>query len=93
MAGLDGPFGGALRNTFVASWGGAGTAGVWRLAIAAVLLLGVRRLAGLGFEHTATAPGGLCSRSVLRTLEQVVTLPAGERFAVIVLTSVFFGRG
>ena len=91
VAGLDGPFGGALQNTFVASWGGAGTAGVWRLAIAAVLVLGVRRMAELGYEHTARAPGVLFSRSVLRILEQAITLPAGERFAVIVVTAVFFG--
>ena len=91
VAGLDGTFGGALRNTFVASWGVAGTAGVWRLAIAAALLLGVRRMAGLGYEHTALTPGSLFPRSVLRTLEQGVTLPAGERLAVIVVTSVFFG--
>src|SRR6185437_12075090 len=44
-AGLDGTFGSALQNTFVATWGGAGAAGVWRLAIAALLLLGVRKLA------------------------------------------------
>ena len=90
-AGLDGTFGRALRNTFVATWGGAGETGVWRLAIAALLLLGVRKLAGLGYEHTAGAPGDLFPRSVLRTLEQAVTFPAGERYAVIVLTSVFFG--
>ena len=89
--GLDGTFGGALRNTFVATWGGAGEAGVWRLAIAALLLLGVRKLAGLGYERTAGAPGDLFPRSVLRTLEQAITFPAGERYAVIVLTSVLFG--
>ena len=91
MVGLDGPFGHTLQNTVVASWGGAGTAGVWRLAIAATLLLGVRRMAELGYEHTARVPGILFPRSVLRTLEQAVTLPVGERFAVIVVTSVFFG--
>ncbi|MGH3236281.1 MAG: DUF5941 domain-containing protein, partial [Streptosporangiaceae bacterium] len=91
VAGLDGTFGGALRNTFVASWGGAGTAGVWRLAIAAGLVLAVRRMAGLGYEHTARAPGDLFPRSALRTLEQAVTFPAGERFAVIAVTAVFFG--
>ena len=89
--GLDGTFGGALRNTFVATWGGAGQAGVWRLATAALLLLGVRKLAGLGYERTAGAPGDLFPRSVLRTLEQAITFPAGERYAVIVLTSVLFG--
>jgi hypothetical protein len=91
VAGLDGPFGGALRNTVVASWGGAGQAGVWRLAIAAMLVLAVRRMAELGYEHTARAPGNLFPRSVLRTLVQAVTLQAGERFAMIAVTAVFFG--
>ena len=90
-AGLDGTFGGALRNTFVATWGGAGATGVWRLAIAALLVLGLRKLAELGYEYTARAPGDLFPRSVLRTLEQTVAFPAGERYAVILLTSVFFG--
>jgi hypothetical protein len=91
VAGLDGPFGNALRNTFVATWGGAGTAGVWRLAIAAMLVMAVRRMAELGHEHAARVPGVLFPRSVLRTLEQSVTFPAGERFAVIAVTAVFFG--
>ena len=91
VAGLDGPFGGTLQGTFVASWGGPGTTGVWRLAIAAMLLLAVRRMAELGYEHTARTPGNLFARSGPRILEQAITLPAGERFAVIVVTSVFFG--
>ncbi len=91
VAGLDGTFGGALQNTFVATWGGAGTAGVWRLAIAALLVLAVRRMAGLGYEQTARPPGNLFSRSVLRVPEQALTLPAGERYVVIVVTAVFFG--
>jgi hypothetical protein len=64
---------------------------VWRLAIAAMLVLAIRRMAELGHEHTARAPGILFPRSMLRILEQALTLPAGERFAVIVVTSVFFG--
>jgi Family of unknown function (DUF5941) len=90
-AGLDGPFGYALQNTFVATWGGAGAGGVWRLAIAAMLVLAVRRMADLGYEHTARPPGNLFTRSWLRILEQVITFPAGERFTVIVLTALFFG--
>jgi len=89
--GLDGTFGHALQDTWVATWGGAGTAGVWRLAIAALLLLGVRKMALLGYEHTAGAPGDLFPRSVLRTVEQALTFPAGERYAVIAATSVLFG--
>ena len=89
--GLDGTFGSSLQGTWVATWGGAGTAGVWRLAIAALLLLGVRKLALLGYEQTAGPPGELFPRSPLRTVEQALTFPVGERYAVIVLTSVFFG--
>ena len=89
--GLDGTFGHVLQDTWVATWGGAGTVGVWRLAIAALLLLGVRKMALLGYEHTAGAPGDLFPRSVLRTVEQALTFPAGERYAVIAATSVFFG--
>jgi Family of unknown function (DUF5941) len=89
--GLDGPFGGALGNTFVARWGGAGTAGVWRLAIAALLVLALRKMAELGYERTAWPPGSLFARSPLRIMEQAITFPAGERFAVIAVTAVFFG--
>jgi hypothetical protein len=89
--GLNGTFGHTLRNTFVASWGGGGQVGVWRLAVAAMAVVGVRQLAGLGFEYTARAPGNLFPRSAMRTLEQAVTLPVGERFVVIALTAIFFG--
>jgi hypothetical protein len=89
--GLDGTFGGALQDTWVATLGGAGRAGVWRLAIAALLLLGIRKLAQLGYEQTAGPSGDLFPRSALRTVEQALTFPAGERYAVIAATSVFFG--
>ena len=89
--GLNGTFGHALRNTFVATSGGGGQVGLWRLAIAAMAVVAVRQLAGLGFEYTARAPGNLFSGSALRTLEQAATLPVGERFVVIALTAVFFG--
>jgi Family of unknown function (DUF5941) len=89
--GLTGTFGHALQNTFVASWGGGGQVGVWRLAVAAMAVVAVRQLAGLGFEYTARAPGNLFPRSAMRTLEQAATLPAGERFAVIAITAILFG--
>jgi Family of unknown function (DUF5941) len=89
--GLDGTFGHTLRDTFVAGWGGAGQAGVWRLAIAAMVVLAVRRMAELGFEYTDRTSGHLFSRSVQRTIEQAATLPAGERLVVIAVTAVFFG--
>jgi hypothetical protein len=47
-AGMTGPFGPALRATSVATLGGAGTSGVWMLAIVAAVLLAVREMANLG---------------------------------------------
>jgi len=89
--GLGGTFGHALQNTFVASWGGGGQVGVWRLAVAAMAVVAVRQLAGLGYEYTARTPGNLFRRSAMRTLEQAATLPVGERFVVIAITAIFFG--
>ncbi|HEY6295056.1 MAG TPA: hypothetical protein VIX15_05275, partial [Streptosporangiaceae bacterium] len=45
--GLDGIYGAHLQNTLVASLGGPGTTGVWRLAVAAMVMLGLRRIAWL----------------------------------------------
>ena len=64
---------------------------MWRLAIAAMLLLGVRKVAALSYEHRARAAGELFPRSVRRTLEQALTFPAGERYVVIAATAVFAG--
>jgi hypothetical protein len=89
--GLEGAFGNALRHTFIATWGGAGQAAVWRLAIAAMAVLAVRRMAELGFEYTALASGSLFRRPALRAFEQAAILPAGERFVLIALTAVLFG--
>jgi hypothetical protein len=90
-AGLDGVFGGALQNTAAAGWGGAGPAGVWRLAIAAMVLLGVRRMAALCYESAPRPSGQLFHRPAKRIIEQVVTLPAGERLVSVALTAVFLG--
>jgi hypothetical protein len=89
--GLDGIFGGSLRDTFVATWGGGGQVGVWRLAVAAMLLLGARRLAEECYEGLARASGKIFPRPPRRLAGQVITLPAGERVAVIAVTAVCFG--
>jgi hypothetical protein len=89
--GLDGMFGDSLRNTFVATWGGAGQVGVWRLAVAVMLLLGALRLAQECYEAVARASGKILPRLPRRLAGQVITLPAGERVAVIAVTAIFFG--
>src|SRR5580704_522557 len=76
--GLDGIFGDSLRNTFVATWGGGGQVGVWRLAEEC-------------YEGVARAAGKILPRPPRRLIGQVITLPAGERVAVIAVTAVCFG--
>jgi Family of unknown function (DUF5941) len=90
-AGLGGIFGGTLEHTSAAGWGGAGSAGVWRLAIAAMVLIGLRRMTVLCYDSVPRPPGRLFPRSARRITEQVVTLPAGERLLLIAVTAVFFG--
>jgi hypothetical protein len=91
-AGLGGVFGADLRNTLVASLAGPGQAGVWRLAVAAMVLLGIRRVAGLCHE-AAAGPAGPPGNpgSAGRLPEQVLAFPAGERYAVIALTAILAG--
>ena len=87
--GLDGLWGNALRHTFAATWGGGGSLGVWRLAMAAMGMLGIRRLAELCYDHAADTQR--LHREVMRRIEQAITLPAGERYAIIAVTAVLFG--
>jgi hypothetical protein len=88
-AGLDGVWGGALHGTLAATWGGGGVTGVWRLALAAMGMLGIRRLAELCYDHAADGKG--LHRSVMQRFEQAITFPAGERYVVIAVTAFFFG--
>jgi Family of unknown function (DUF5941) len=89
--GLNGIFGASLRDTVVATWGGADQIGIWRLAVAAVLLLGARQLAELCYEGLAQASGSIFPRPARHLLGQIITLPAGERIVVIAVTVVYFG--
>jgi Family of unknown function (DUF5941) len=98
-AGLNGIFGRVLVGTPAASWGGSGPDGVWRLAVAAMLILAIRRMAWLSYEAAprlavsqAPGPAGAkAHRSTGRIIGQVIALPTGERFALIAVTAVFFG--
>jgi Family of unknown function (DUF5941) len=91
LAGLDGVYGAHLRNTLVATLGGPGTAGVWRLAVAAMVMLGLRRIAWLCYEAAARSPANPYPGSVRRLGAQVISLPAGERYALIGATVILAG--
>ncbi len=90
-AGLDGAYGADLRNTLVASVGGPGPVGVWRLAVAAMVVLGIRRIAGICADAAPAAPKNAYSWPARRISEQVIALPAGERYAVIAATAILAG--
>lgn len=58
--GLSGPFASRLRGTSLAGLGGTGPAGVWRLAVAAVVMLALVEMAGICLAATradAVRPG------------------------------------
>ncbi|HEY1626442.1 MAG TPA: DUF5941 domain-containing protein [Streptosporangiaceae bacterium] len=71
-------------------WGGPGNLGIWRLAMAAMGMLAVRRLAELCYDR-AVADGREGGSAAMRRFEQAITLPTGERYLVIVVTDIFFG--
>ena len=89
--GLDGLYGAHIRNTVVATLGGPGTAGVWRLAVAAMVMLGLRRIAWFCYEAAARTPANPDPGSVRRIAGQVITFPAGERYAAIAATAILAG--
>jgi hypothetical protein len=72
------------------SWGGPGDLGVWRLAMAAMGMLVVRRLAELCYDR-AVADGREGGSAAMRRFEQAVTLPTGERYVVIAVADVVAG--
>jgi Family of unknown function (DUF5941) len=71
-------------------WGGPGALGVWRLAMAALGMLAVRRLAELCYDR-AVADGREGGSAAMRRFEQAITLPAGERYLVIAIADIVAG--
>ena len=64
---------------------------MWRLAVAAMVMLGLRRIAWLCYEAAARSPANPSPGSAPRIAAQVITLPAGERYAVIAVTAILAG--
>jgi len=71
-------------------WGGPGDLGVWRLAMAALGMLAVRRLAELCYDR-AVADGREGGSAAMRRFEQAITLPTGERYLVIAVADIVAG--
>lgn len=75
--GLAGAAGERLRGTFLAGLGGSGTAGVWRLAVVAVIALALLQMA----EICLPAPPGQGPRA--RRLQALIATPGDERLLLI----------
>ena len=88
--GLTGPAGTMLRDTALARIGGAGPDGVWRLAIAAAILLAVREMANLCLAaaqaRTAMVAGQDAARRIL-----VPAPSSGFRLVLLCLVVIIAG--
>jgi hypothetical protein len=74
---LTGPVGEQLRGTFLARLGGPGTAGVWRLAVAAVIALALLQMADV------CLPARPAQGMRARRFQALVATPGDERLLLI----------
>jgi hypothetical protein len=82
--GLSGLFGGAFRTTFLATLGGPGAQGVWRLAVAAMVFLAVRQMT----DRCVMIAG---HRAEPSRATRLLSLPAGERLTLLCASAVLVG--
>jgi len=90
-AGLGGTAG--RGGTGIAAIGG-GPGGIWHLAVAAVAVLAIRRMADLCYERAAERTGGrtrLPRSAGRRRIERALLLPAGERAVLLIVTGGIWG--
>ncbi|HXP56417.1 MAG TPA: DUF5941 domain-containing protein [Streptosporangiaceae bacterium] len=73
---------------------GGGPGGVWHLAVLALAVVAIRRMAGLCYERATEERGGrtrLPRSAAQRRLERALTLPAGERILVLTVVGGIWG--
>jgi hypothetical protein len=73
---------------------GGGPGGTWRLAVAAMVLLAIRRMTDLCYERVTESTGGrtrLPRSAGLRRAERSLALPAGERVVLLIVTGAIWG--
>jgi hypothetical protein len=73
---------------------GGGPGGVWHLAVLALAVVAIRRMAGLCYERATEDSGGrtrLPRSAARRRLERALTLPAGERALVLIVAGGIWG--
>lgn len=73
---------------------GGGPGGAWRLAVAAMVLLAIRRMTDLCYERVTESTGGrtrLPRSARRRRAERSLALPAGERVVLLIVTGTIWG--
>ena len=94
-AGLGGASpGGTRAGRFDVAAIGADSSGVWHLAVAAMAVLAVRRMTDLCYERATERTGGrtrLPRSAGRRRIERALTLPAGERALLVIVTGGIWG--
>ena len=73
---------------------GNGPGGVWHLAVTAMVVLAVRRMAGLCYERATEGTGGrtrLPRSAGRRRVERALLLPAGERVLLLIVAGGIWG--
>jgi hypothetical protein len=73
---------------------GGGPGGAWRLAVAAMVLLAIRRMTDLCYERVTESTGGrtrLPRSAMRRRAERSLALPAGERVVLLIVTGAIWG--
>ena len=88
--GLSGPFGSLLRGTPVATLGGSGPDGVWRLAIIAAILLAVREMGNICVAAAKTRTAMVGGQEAVRRI-LVPAPPSGIRLVLLSLTVMIAG--
>ncbi|HSZ42834.1 MAG TPA: DUF5941 domain-containing protein [Trebonia sp.] len=88
--GLTGPVGNQLKDSFLATLGGAGANGVWRLAVTAAILLAVREMANICVTaakvRTTVLEGPEAARKILAP-----SPPSGIRLVLLCLVVMLAG--
>jgi hypothetical protein len=73
---------------------GGGPGGVWHLAVLALAVVAIRRMAGLCYERATEDRGGrtrLPRSAARRRLERALTLPTGERILILIVAGGIWG--
>jgi hypothetical protein len=89
-SGFSGPAGSLLRNTSLATFGGSGADGVWRLAVVAAILLAVREMANICLAASKARTTMVGGQEAARRIS-VPAPPSGVRLVLLCVVVIVAG--